>query len=113
MTSDIVLPSISDFDDVNESALDNPLPWDAVPSTKYEPLNRAKPFVDALRAKSAQRIAARKDFSELSAEVARLKKNMADKTVSLNEAERRKEMGEAKARREQRRPRPCNPPAPS
>ncbi|HKU45162.1 MAG TPA: carboxy terminal-processing peptidase [Polyangiales bacterium] len=102
VTSDIVLPSISDFDDVNESALDNPLPWDAVPSTKYEPLNRAKPFVEALRAKSAQRIAARKDFSELSAEVARLKKNMADKTVSLNEAERRKEMGEAKARREQR-----------
>ena len=29
VASDIVLPSTTDFSDINESALDNPLPWDA------------------------------------------------------------------------------------
>jgi carboxyl-terminal processing protease len=100
--SDIVLPSASDFNDVSESALDDPLPWDSVPATPHDRFNQVQPYVAALRKASAQRVASEKQFSELIADVARVKQNMAKKSVSLNEAERRKDLQEGKARRAQR-----------
>ena len=100
--SDIVLPSASDFNDVSESALDDPLPWASVPATPHDRFNQVQPYVAALRKASAQRVASEKQFSELIADVARVKQNMAKKSVSLNEAERRKDLQEGKARRAQR-----------
>jgi len=100
--SDIVLPSASDFNDVSESALDDPLPWDSVPAAPHDRFNQVQPYVAALRKASVQRVAADKQFSELVADVARVKQNMAKKSVSLNEAERRKELQEGKTRRAQR-----------
>ena len=102
VTSDIVLPSTSDFSDVNESALKNPLPWDTIPSANFERLDRVRPYVIALRAKSAGRVAANKDFGYLEADVTRLKTSMATKAVSLNEAQRRREIEEVKARHAER-----------
>jgi carboxyl-terminal processing protease len=98
VASDLVLPSTSDFDKVSESAMKDALPWDVVPSTSYERLNRVAPYVEALRENSSRRVAADKEFGELAGDVARLKKSMAAKTVSLNEAERREELEQAKAR---------------
>ena len=102
VASDIVLPSPTDFSDVNESVLENPLPWDTVPSARYEPLDRVAPYVDVLRADSARRVASEKDFAYLAGDIARLKKVRATKSVSLNEAERRQELAELKARNHQR-----------
>ena len=100
VASDIVLPSTSDFSDVSESALTDPLPWDAVPAAPFDRLNRVQPYVAALRDKSAKRVAAAEDFVCLAEDIARLRKNLATKTVSMNEAERRQEMVQAKAHQE-------------
>jgi carboxyl-terminal processing protease len=65
-------------------------------------VQRVQPHLSALRERSARRVSAGKDFAFLREEVALAKKATATKTLSLNEAERRKEMAEAKARRELR-----------
>ena len=100
--SNIVLPSTTDFSAVSESAMKDPLPWDAVPASTYTREDRISQYVEALRQRSAQRIAASKDFAYLAEDIARLKTSLDKKTVSLNEAQRRKEMAEAKARQAER-----------
>ncbi len=102
VASDIVLPSPSDLTDVNESALKNPLPWDAVARAPHEQLNRVQPYLAALREKSLARVKSEKEFAYLEEDVARIKKSMAEKSVSLNEAERRQELAQIKAHREAR-----------
>ncbi len=103
VVSDIVLPSPSDLGDVNESALKDPLPWDAVPAVPHEQLNRVQPYLATLRERSRQRINSEKEFTYVAEDVARLKKSLAEKSVSLNEAERRQEMAQTKARQEARK----------
>jgi carboxyl-terminal processing protease len=102
VASDIVLPSLSDLDEVSESSLKDPLPWDAVPPTKFERLNRVKPYLEQLRASSARRVATEKNFVALTADIARLKQDFAEKSIALNEPERRRELAEVKARRAER-----------
>jgi carboxyl-terminal processing protease len=102
VSSDIVLPSTSDISEVSESALKNPLPWDAVPSASYERLNRVEPYVARLRDESARRVAADKDFRYLADDIARLRQRLATKSVSLNEADRRHELALDKARHDER-----------
>jgi carboxyl-terminal processing protease len=102
VASDIVLPSPTDFTDVSESALKDPLPWDVIPGTPHDAMNRVEPYVHALRENSARRVASEKDFRELADDMGQLKKSLATKAVSLNEAERRHEMAQHKARREER-----------
>jgi carboxyl-terminal processing protease len=102
VASDIVIPSTSDFSDVSESALKDPLPWDAVPAAPHEQLNRVQPYVKTLRDKSGRRVAAGKDFGFLADDIARLKKTLVSKAVSLNEAERRQELAQGKARQKER-----------
>jgi carboxyl-terminal processing protease len=96
--SNIVLPSTTDFSAVSESAMKDPLPWDSVAGAVYAREDRVSPYVDSLRQKSAQRIAGAQDFVYLAEDIALLRKNLASKTISLNEAERRKELAEGKAR---------------
>jgi carboxyl-terminal processing protease len=102
VASDIVLPSPSDFSDVSESSLTDPLNWDTVPAAKFEAVNRVQSVIPALRERSSKRVGGAKDFSFLKDEIAVIKKGLADKTISLNEAERRKELAQSKARKEQR-----------
>ena len=96
--SDIVLPSTSDVSEVSESALQGPLPWDAVRPTSYERVNRVAPYLPTLRAESAHRTGSEPAFSALEAEVAALRKNLATKTVSLNLAQRQRELEQTKER---------------
>jgi carboxyl-terminal processing protease len=103
VASDIVLPSPSDLSDVNESSLKNPLPWDAVPALPHEQLNRVQPYLATLREKSRKRVDLEKAFTYLIEDVTRLKKSLADKSVSLNEAERRQEISQIKSRQEERK----------
>ncbi len=98
VTADVVLPSTSDFSEVSEASLKDPLPWDVVPAAPFERLNRVEPYVAALRARSDRRRATEKPFAELVDDVARLKKSLISKSVSLNEAQRRQEMAESKVR---------------
>ena len=96
--ADLVLPSASDFSEVSEASLKDPLPWDVVPAAPYERLNRVEPYVGALRERSDRRRATDKPFAEMVNDIARLRKSVVSKSVSLNEAQRRQELAESKLR---------------
>jgi carboxyl-terminal processing protease len=108
---DIVLPSvISESKDFGESALDNPMPWDTIPSAEFQRLNLVDGFAAELRKRSAERVARDQDFAYIREDIEQFKKLQEDKTVSLNEQQRIKEKEEAdarqKARDRERRARP-------
>jgi carboxyl-terminal processing protease len=102
VSADIVLPSTSDVSGVAESALEGPLPWDTVPPAPFERLDRVAPYVAELRDRSVARRALEKDFSYLAGDIARVRDSVTTKSVSLNEAERRKQLAEDEARHEAR-----------
>jgi carboxyl-terminal processing protease len=114
VASAIVLPSLTDFSAISESTLENPLPWDTVPSAAYLRVDRAAPYIDILRERSFKRIAADVDFVDQAEDIAQLRASLAEKTISLNEADRRGELASARQRRiareqqraERRSPRP-------
>ena len=99
VASDIVLPSTTDFADVSEAKLKDPLPWDVVPSKSFERLNRVQPYLGTLRDGSVKRVKVDKGFAYLEGDAERLGKSLASKSVSLNEAERRTELAQEKARK--------------
>jgi carboxyl-terminal processing protease len=103
VAADIVLPSLSDASDVGEVELKDPLPWDQVPPSDFTREDHVNPFRHDLQDRSAARVAGDKDFAYLREDIAQFKKSLATKTVALNEADRRQEKAEAKAREESRR----------
>ena len=103
VASDIVLPSGTDFADVSESSLDDPLPWDSVAPAPYERLNRVAPHLPVLRDASTKRVKADRGFAFLLEDIGRLGKSLKEKSVVLNEAERRRELAENKTRRKEER----------
>jgi len=98
VASDIVLPSRSDVAKVGEAELKDPLPWDTVAAARYERVNRVEPWLPTLRTQSGRRIEADRGFSDLRAEIASLKARIAAGQVSLNEAQRRREIAATEAR---------------
>lgn len=89
---DMILPSVNDYyPEVGESALENPLTWDTIESAKYEKLNRVQPYLAELGKRSARRVSDEKDFAYVHEDIEKIKKIVADKTVSLNEQQRLKE----------------------
>lgn len=113
--ADIVIPSLTDLPEIGESDMENPLPWDTIPAARYTESNRVGPSLATLRTRSSQRIAKDPDFSDLNTELERFRKMRDEKSVSLNEAKRRKEKTELEARIEasknQRLARATQPPA--
>jgi carboxyl-terminal processing protease len=100
---DIVLPSVAnESKDIGESALDNPLPPDKIPSAKYDHFNLVEPYLPELRKRSMERIAADKEYAYVREDIEQFKKQQADKTLSLNEKQRLKEQEEAEARQKVR-----------
>ena len=116
--ADIVLPSLTGVADVGEAKMEGPLAWDVVPPADFIREDQTTPFVKELRARSAARVDREKDFEYLREDIARFQKDVATQTVSLNEADRRREYEAAKARAELRKqellarresqPRTCN-----
>jgi carboxyl-terminal processing protease len=88
--SDIELPSVWNYatDEVGESALPNPLACDEVPTANPENLNRVKPYLAELQQISKQRVAKDRDFEYIQEDITKFRKEEADKSISLNEAER-------------------------
>ena len=103
VAADIELPSLSDAAAVGEAELKDPLPWDQVPSSEFTREDHVSPFLHKLQDRSAARVAGDTDFDYLREDIAQLKKIVATKTVSLNEADRRRENKEAKEREELRK----------
>lgn len=103
ITPDIILPSVNNHADVGEAELENPLPWDPIAAADYVKLNRVRPHLSELKKRSEARVAASKDFSYVREDIERYKQLKADRTVSLNEEQRRREKQEIEARLEARR----------
>jgi len=97
VASDIVIAAASGLLPVGEDKLDDPLPWDTIPAAPFKPFGEVAPHLAALRDASAQRVAADPAFDDLRQQLARLKSRLDGKSVSLNEAERRREQAEDKA----------------
>lgn len=87
--SDVVLPSPWDGLDVYESDLDNALPWDEIAPARYSAVD-AIPGLDALKERSAGRVAASEDFQTLLSDLAERERLSEETTISLNIDERRK-----------------------
>ncbi len=103
VTSDILLPTLTDLPEFGESALKNALPYDQVPAARYTKWSDSHPlFLDELRARSSARVAADPELRYVEDDMARLRKKIADNTISLNEDMRRKQVEEEKARKEER-----------
>ncbi len=101
---DIVLPDRAELFDAiwRKSSLDNPLPWDTIPTANYSKLNLVQPYLDELLRRSSGRIATNQDFIYTRQDIDEFQKLQADKTASLNERERLKERQEADARQKAR-----------
>jgi carboxyl-terminal processing protease len=95
---DIILPSVNNYAEVGEAAMPNAMPWDTVPSAKYEPVNSIPPVLPELRKRSDARVEKDKDFAFIREEIERFKKSKDEKSVSMNEALRWNEKKEIEAR---------------
>ncbi len=96
--SDVELPSVYDHLGMGEGELPRALGADKIKQVTYKKLNRVDPFLTSLRKSSAKRIMGNPDFKYINEDIYRAKKRLNDKSVSLNEAERRKERADNKTR---------------
>ncbi len=96
--SDIVLPTLTDSLDVGEAELDNPLPWDTIRGLDLAAADRVGPYLATLRAHSVERVAANADFADIKSDCAQIRRNRETKSVSMNEAERRREKADIESR---------------
>lgn len=100
---DIVLPSVFNHSkDIGEAALKNPLPWDTIPSAKFDRLDMVQPYLQELLKRSTERVATNQDFAYVREDIEQYRKLQADKTISLNEKQRIREKEEADARQKAR-----------
>ena len=79
---------------VGESKLTDPLPWDTIPASRYHPFGETAAYLTSLRDASAARVTADPAFAELRQQLARLKSRFDDRSLSLNEAQRRSELAQ-------------------
>jgi len=99
--------------EVGEESLDNPLPWDTIPAANYTKVNRIEPLLPELRKRSETRVALDRDFAFIREDIERYKKLLAEKSVSLNEAQRLKEKQEIDERNKARKKELAARPEPS
>jgi len=100
--SDVVLPSRTDNIEIGEGSLKNRLEYDEVAPVKISE-SPTPLFLEELRANSQARIGADPEFLYVSEDMKRLRERIEANTISLNEKERRKELADEKARKEQRK----------
>jgi carboxyl-terminal processing protease len=98
VASDLVLPSTTEVLKVGENEMSDPLPWDRVAPARHDELDRVAPWIAALRDASSARMATNQDFVWLREDNERIKAELANPVVSLNEQKRRQEKAEAEAR---------------
>jgi carboxyl-terminal processing protease len=103
VTPDIILPSLLDAFELGETTLPYYLPWDTVPPATYDHLDLTAPYLPDLKTNSAARVAASPDFNYLRQDIAYDKKQIQNKSVSLNEAVRLKEQEDLKVQKAARK----------
>ena len=112
VTPDVILPNVLDYLETGEAFLPNVLEADNIPPAKYQRTDRVNGGLDELRKNSSARITKDQDFAYIREDIELVKKQRADKTISLNEPQRLKEKKDAEARAEARKKeRDARPPA--
>ncbi|MFC6338348.1 carboxy terminal-processing peptidase [Pseudomonas karstica] len=86
---DIDFPSIIDTKEIGESALPEAMPWDTIRPAIKPAVDPFKPYLAQLKADHDARSAKDAEFMFVRDKLALAKKLMAEKTVSLNEVDRR------------------------
>lgn len=103
VTPDIELPSAFTAEEFGESANASALPWDQIKPTKFKATNDVSPeLIHRLHTDYGQRVLTDQDLKNLIADTKELKENLSKTKVSLNYAQRKKEMDEAEAKRAER-----------
>jgi len=102
VTPDINFPNISDLERFGESSFDNALPWTQIKAADFVPASDLTRLVPALRERHTARIARDRDFQYLLEDLAEFNAHRKKMTVSLNEAERRKEREQQEAKLKRR-----------
>jgi carboxyl-terminal processing protease len=90
VTPDIKLPTFSEADS-GESSFDNALPWGQIQSVDFHRVGDKTDIVPLLQVKHEQRIAADAEFRFLKEDISEFSQQKSRKSISLNEAERRRE----------------------
>ena len=88
---DIAYPSIIDTKEIGESALPEAMTYDTIKPAIKPAVDPFKPFLAQLQSRHDVRSAKDAEFVFIEEKLALAKKLMSEKTVSLNEADRRKE----------------------
>jgi len=102
VASDIVLPSLTDHEDVGEGAAENPLAYDEVPARRFDPFGNIAAIVPRLRSASETRVTANREFEYIREDYAKMRERIEENALSLNKTERLAEIEADKARREAR-----------
>ena len=107
---DIILPNVLNVLESGEAYLPNVMESDSIARAEYESLNRVTPYLERLRVAVSKRVESDQDFKYIREDTDSAIKHQKDKTVSLNEAERRAEKKRQKDkvenRKKERRARP-------
>jgi len=100
---DIVLPSVLNYaKDTGEASLETALEWDTIRSARYDKLNLVEPLLTDLLRTSRERVSTNQDFTYVYEDIELFRKRQSDKSISLNEVERRREKAEDLARKKAR-----------
>ena len=103
VTSDIVLPTLSDIPEFGEGALKNALAYDEVTKAKYTKWSdNHSLFIEQLRRRSEERVKGDPEFHYVMEDMNRLRHKIDENRISLNEDVRKKELAEDKLRKETR-----------
>jgi carboxyl-terminal processing protease len=93
VSSDVVLPSLSDNAEIGESALEHPLAYDEVEPAAIDIANNHKQlFIDDLKKRSSNRLAQDQSFQDILADAKELKDRLKSNRLSLNEKNRRDQL---------------------
>lgn len=103
VTPDVILPNVLDYLETGEAYLPNVLEADNIPPAKYQRADRVNGGLDQLRKNSSSRLSKDKDFAYILEDIELVKKQRADKTISLNEQKRLQEKKDAETRAEARK----------
>jgi len=99
----VVLPSLTDALEVGEAFLDHPLEYDRIRvAPDFSPMKKEDLFLPRLAELSTERIKDSKDFSYVIEDVTKTKARIRDNKVSLNLAERKKELDDIEAQQRDR-----------
>jgi carboxyl-terminal processing protease len=103
VTPDYSLPSTYDYLELGEASLPNALEVKPIAPVRYRAANLVKPHLGQLAQASRARIAVDQEFQYINEDIELLKKQLADRRVSLNLEKRLAEKAEQKARIEGRK----------